>query len=134
MSDGKGGVWNAKSREVYRRLLGFSVRYWPIGLIAIVGMLLDGGGLALFNQMLKILVDKLFRDKDAYWIFWMPIWIIGIFYVRAIGTFASDYGISYIGRHVVQAMQVVAKERKAEEILPLLLSLLRTKVKLKFYN
>jgi ATP-binding cassette, subfamily B, bacterial MsbA len=105
VSDGKGGVWNAKSREVYRRLLGYSVRYWPIGLIAIVGMLLDGGGLALFNQMLKILVDKLFRDKDAYWIFWMPIWIIGIFYVRAIGTFASDYGISYIGRHVVQAMQ-----------------------------
>jgi subfamily B ATP-binding cassette protein MsbA len=105
VSNSKGGVWNARSREVYRRLLGYSTRYWAIGLIAIVGMLLDGGGLALFNQMLKILVDKLFRDKDAYWIFWMPIWIIGIFYVRALGTFASDYGISYIGRHVVQAMQ-----------------------------
>ncbi len=105
MSNNKGGIWDARSREVYRRLLGYSVRYWPIGLIAVVGMLLDGGGLALFNQMLKILVDKLFRDKDAYWIFWMPIWIIGIFYVRALGTFASDYGISYIGRHVVQAMQ-----------------------------
>ncbi|MBB5357700.1 subfamily B ATP-binding cassette protein MsbA [Rhodanobacter sp. ANJX3] len=105
MSQRKGGIWNAHSRQVYRRLLGYSARYWPIALVAIVGMLLDGGGLALFNQLLKNMIDKLFAQKDAYWIFWMPIWIIAIFYVRALGTFASDYGVSYIGRHVVQAMQ-----------------------------
>jgi subfamily B ATP-binding cassette protein MsbA len=105
VSQGKGGIWNAHSRQVYRRLLGYSARYWPIGLVAIVGMLLDGGGLALFNQLLKNMIDKLFAHKDAFWIFWMPIWIISIFYVRALGTFVSDYGVSYIGRHVVQAMQ-----------------------------
>nr|WP_221440242.1 lipid A export permease/ATP-binding protein MsbA [Rhodanobacter sp. MP1X3] len=86
-------------------MLGYSARYWPIALVALVGMLLDGGGLTLFNQLLKNMIDKLFAQKDAYWIFWMPIWIIGIFYVRALGTFASDYGVAYIGRHVVQAMQ-----------------------------
>ena len=35
----------------------------------------------------------------------MPIWIIGIFVVRGVGTFVSSYGIAYIGRNVVQAMQ-----------------------------
>jgi subfamily B ATP-binding cassette protein MsbA len=35
----------------------------------------------------------------------MPIWIIAIFSARSLGTFVSDYGVSYIGRHVVQAMQ-----------------------------
>ena len=93
------------SWPTYKRLLGYTRRYWPIGLVAFVGMLADGGGLALFTNLLREIVDKLFIQKDPYLIFWMPIWIIAIFVVRALGTFVSDYGMSYIGRHVVQAMQ-----------------------------
>jgi subfamily B ATP-binding cassette protein MsbA len=90
---------------VYRRLLGYTRRYWPVALVAVVGMLVDGGGLALFTGLLQPMIDTLFTRKDPYLIFWMPIWIIGIFLVRSLGTFVSDYGVSYIGRHVVQAMQ-----------------------------
>ena len=105
MSNQKIGVWDANSWRIYKRLLGYSARYWPIGLVALVGMLLDGGGLALFTNELRPMIDDLFAKKDAYLIFWMPIWIMGIFFVRCCGTFVSDYGISYIGRHVVQTMQ-----------------------------
>ena len=105
MSEQKSGVWDAETWHIYKRLLGYSARYWPIGMIALVGMLLDGGGLALFTGLLKPMIDDLFAKKDAYLIFWMPIWIMGIFFVRSCGTFVSDYGISYIGRHVVQTMQ-----------------------------
>jgi len=95
-----GGSW-----RTYRRLLGYTQRHWPIGLVAMAGMLVDGGGLALFTGLLKPMIDQLFTLKDPFLIFWMPIWIIGIFGVRSLGTFVSDYGVSYIGRHVVQAMQ-----------------------------
>ena len=73
MSNQKIGVWDANSWRIYKRLLGYSARYWPIGLVALVGMLLDGGGLALFTNELRPMIDDLFAKKDAYLIFWMPI-------------------------------------------------------------
>jgi subfamily B ATP-binding cassette protein MsbA len=76
-----------------------------VGAIAILGMAVDGGALAAFTQKLRPMIDELFAKKDAYLIFWMPIWIVGIFAVRGVGTFVSSYGISYVGRNVVQAMQ-----------------------------
>ncbi|WP_414649309.1 lipid A export permease/ATP-binding protein MsbA [Dyella sp.] len=70
-----------------------------------LGMAIDGGGLALFTSLLQPMFDDLFARKDPYLIFWMPIWIMAIFSVRGIGTFVSNYGIAYIGRNVVQAIQ-----------------------------
>ncbi|MHB1059702.1 MAG: lipid A export permease/ATP-binding protein MsbA [Rhodanobacter sp.] len=105
MSSGKTGVWDAESRRVYARLLGYTRPYWAVGLLALLGMAVDGGGLAVFTNLLRPMFDQLFLNKDPYLIFWMPIWILAIFAVRGVGTFVSSYGISYIGRNIVQAIQ-----------------------------
>lgn len=99
------GLWDVETRRVYGRLLGYSRRYWGIGVLSMIGMAIDGGGLAIFTSLLQPLFDDLFAKKDPFLIFWMPIWIMAIFTVRGIGTFVSNYGISYIGRNVVQTMQ-----------------------------
>ena len=105
MSNGKVKIWDAHTRQIYKRLFSYTRRFWVVGVIAIVGMIIDGGGLAVFTKLLKPMIDKLFVDKDPVLIFWMPIWIVLIFLVRGVGTFASSYGVSYIGRNVVNAMQ-----------------------------
>ncbi len=106
MSSGKKpALWDAQTRRVYGRLLGYTRRHWGIGLLALVGMAVDGGGLAVFTKLLQPMFDQLFANKDPYLIFWMPIWIMAIFAVRGIGTFVSNYGIAYIGRSVVQTIQ-----------------------------
>jgi len=105
MSSTKVSLWNAESRRTYKRLLGYSARYWPVALITIIGFAVDGGCLAIFTDKLRPIIDDLFSKKDPYLIFWMPIWIIAIFLVRGVATFVSNYGIGYIGRNVVQSMQ-----------------------------
>jgi len=105
MSSTKVSLWNAESRRTYKRLLGYSARYWPVALITIIGFAVDGGCLAIFTNKLRPIIDDLFSKKDPYLIFWMPIWIIAIFLVRGVATFVSNYGIGYIGRNVVQSMQ-----------------------------
>jgi len=107
MSEGKKTValWDAASRQVYKRLLGYSARYWPVILISIIGFALDGGALAYFTSKLQPIMDKLLEQKDPYLIRWMPLWIIGIFLVRGVAILISNYGMGYVSRNVVQSMQ-----------------------------
>ena len=106
MSKQKVSVWDARTWQTYKRLLGYTKRYRTAGLVAIVGMIIDPACLSLFTGMLKPLIDRLFIDKDPYNIFWMPIWIIAIFAVRGVASYCTDYGIAYVGRNVVQAMRI----------------------------
>ena len=90
---------------IYTRLLGYTRRYWPIGIAAVIGMIIDAGGLGLFAHVVKPMLDKLFIDRDPDAIFWMPIIIVSIFLVRSIGMYVTDYGTAYIGRGVVQQLR-----------------------------
>ncbi|HEX7815870.1 lipid A export permease/ATP-binding protein MsbA [Dyella sp.] len=105
MSRKAGSALGSDSWRTYRRLLSYLKPYRAVGMLAILGMVIESGCLSAFVNLLRPLIDKLLADKDPYLIFWMPIWIIGIFLLRGIGIFINDYGISYIGRNVVQAMR-----------------------------
>jgi len=102
----KVSVWDRQTWQTYKRLLTYTRRFRTAGYIAIVGMIIDPICLSLFTGMLKPLIDNLFVDKDPYTIFWMPIWIVAIFSVRGFASYATDYGIAYVGRNVVQAIRV----------------------------
>ena len=89
----------------YRRLLGYSARYWPIAIVAFIGMVFDAGCGAMFTFLIKPMLDELFDRHDPVMIFWMPIIIIVLFVVRGVATFSADYGVARIGRGVVQTMR-----------------------------
>ncbi|MGA0585747.1 lipid A export permease/ATP-binding protein MsbA [Dyella sp. KRB-257] len=89
----------------YKRLLGYSRRYKAMALVTLLAMVVDGVALAAFTSLIQPIIDKLFALKNPYYIFWMPIWIIGIFLVRGVATFVGGYGMAYIGRNVVQSIQ-----------------------------
>jgi len=92
--------------KTYRRLLQYTRPHWFIGCLALLGMAVDAGCLTLFTRLIKPLLDNLFQQKDPSVIFWMPIWIVGIFIFRGIGTYWADYGTAYVGRSVVQTIRV----------------------------
>ncbi|MEO7431193.1 MAG: lipid A export permease/ATP-binding protein MsbA [Dokdonella sp.] len=90
---------------IYSRLLGYTRRYWPIGLLAVGGMVTDAACMGLFARSIKPMLDNLFIAKDPVSIFWMPILIVALFLVRSLATYATDYGTAYIGRGVVQQLR-----------------------------
>jgi len=99
------GAPGTAASATYRRLLGYSARYWPVAVIAAIGMLFDAGCGSAFTLVIKPILDDLFVAKDPTMIFWMPIIIVGLFLVRGAASYVADYGMAYIARGVVQTLR-----------------------------
>ena len=98
-------VDGASDAATYKRLLGLLRPYRWVVVITIVAMVADAVCMTLFAKEVKPLVDKLFVNRDPHMIFWMPIIIVSIFFVRSIAVYVESYGSAYVGRSVVQDMR-----------------------------
>jgi len=101
----RAGVDKVSDATTYRRLLGLLGPYRWVVIITIVAMVVDAACMTLFAKEVKPLVDKLFVVRDPHVIFWMPIIIVSIFFVRSIAVYIESYGSAYVGRSVVQDMR-----------------------------
>jgi len=96
---------------LYARLLRHVRRYWPVAVLAVIGMVVDAACMGIFARAIKPMLDNLFIARDAQTIFWMPIIIVAIFLARSIATYVTDYGMAYIGRGVVQQLRQLVFDR-----------------------
>jgi subfamily B ATP-binding cassette protein MsbA len=93
------------SAQTYRRLLGYLAPSRRVVSLALFGMALDAACSAKFLEFIKTMVDSVFTEHDAFWIFWMPFAIVILFVVRAIGGYLTDYGMARVARGVVHRLR-----------------------------
>src|SRR5690606_28612622 len=90
---------------IYRRLLGHAARYWPLLAVATVAMIVEAVAGGLFVQLMEPLVNQGFVDPDPEAAVRLPLIIIGLFLVRGMATFVTDYGMARAGRSVVRDLR-----------------------------
>jgi len=93
------------SYRSYRRLLSYSMTYWKIFTIAIIGMVVVAGTDTALAAYMKPLMDGSFVDRDPDVIKAMPWILISIFVVRVFAMFLSMYGMSWVGRKVISELR-----------------------------
>lgn len=90
---------------VYKRLLRY---VWPQRLMfawAMLGMALFAVADTSFMALMRPLLDGSFVQRDPQVIRNMPWWILGLFALRGLASFLSDYGLAAVARHVVKALR-----------------------------
>lgn len=109
MTDKKTPISSARGKPssiyLYRRLLSYALVYWGIFILAIIGMVIVAGASAAFPALMQPMMDSGFVERDPETIKWVPVALIGIFFLRVIGAFASGYGMSVIGRNVIRELR-----------------------------
>ncbi|HFQ14525.1 MAG TPA: lipid A export permease/ATP-binding protein MsbA [Gammaproteobacteria bacterium] len=96
---------NSSGAQVYRRLLGYVRPYLGAFFLAIVGMVLFAATEAAFARIIQPLFDDGFVKKDPGVLQWIPLVIIGIFALRIVGSFLSDYCMAFVARSVIRDLR-----------------------------
>ena len=96
---------------MYRRLFTHVLPYKWVFAAAVFGMLLAALGDTGFAWILQPIMDKGFVERDPQYILWIPIVLIGIAFVRAIGDFIDGYCMNWVARKVIQDLRQKMFER-----------------------
>ena len=97
--------------RLYRRLLGHVWPYKWVFALAILGMLTAAAGDGIIVAMLKPIIDQGFVDRDAAFIKWVPLFLLALGLVRAVGNFIDTYCMSWVARRVIQDLRQEMFER-----------------------
>jgi len=93
------------SLAIYRRLMGYTRPYLRGFALAIAGLVVAAATEPLFPALMKPLLDQGFVEKTGIEVWFVPTAIIGIFVVRGIATFTSNYALSWVANKVLADMR-----------------------------
>ncbi len=90
------------SGGIYKRLLAYSLGYWPLLLLGVAGMAVSAASETGFVALMQPLLDGSFVNKDPAALKWVPVLLVLVFVARGVATFVVGYSMSYIGRGVIK--------------------------------
>jgi len=88
-------------RALYLRLLGFIKPYWKAFSIAVVCMVLTASTEPVFPAIMKYLLDSGFRASEAHLVWLIPAGIVGLFLVRGVLSFVTNYLMTWVSTRLV---------------------------------
>lgn len=95
----------ANAFYIYKRLFKYVRRYWMALVIAAVASMCYSGVDAWFIYFLKPLLNKGLVDKNHHFLLYAPFLIMGVFILRGIASFFSNYYIAYASRNVIMCLR-----------------------------
>ena len=95
------GAWS-----IYRRLTGFAKKYRGLLVLALVGMVIEAAAGGAFTKLMEPVVNETFVVRDARNSAWLPLAIVGLFVLRGIAGYLTDYNMARSGRGIARDMRV----------------------------
>lgn len=96
---------DSQAYAVFFRLMKYSLRYWPVFMLAVLGMIVYAGTQVSFAVLMKELLDEAIVARNREAIAAMPKLILLLFIMRGISEFSSTYSMGWIGRKVINTMR-----------------------------
>ncbi|MGQ7242739.1 lipid A export permease/ATP-binding protein MsbA [Salinicola sp. V024] len=94
----------ASSWALYRRLLEYVRVEWRSFAVAVVGYAIYAASSTALAEMMKRLIDGI-QHPDASFRYFLPLFVIGMFAARGVGTFLGTYFMSNVARNVVHRLR-----------------------------
>lgn len=92
-------------KEVLQRFKPYYKEYWFYFTLAILGMLLASGGTAASAYIIEPILNKIFIEKNTALLYYMPLFVIVVYFLKNLGTYMQIYYISYVGMDILRRLR-----------------------------
>ncbi|MFG6159745.1 lipid A export permease/ATP-binding protein MsbA [Halomonas sp. 1390] len=89
---------------LYKRLLAYVKPHWRAFALAILGYVIYAASSTALAEMMKRLIDGI-QNPDADFRLFLPLFVVGMFAARGLGTFLGTYFMSSVARNLVHALR-----------------------------
>ncbi|MEK7796297.1 MAG: lipid A export permease/ATP-binding protein MsbA [Pseudomonadota bacterium] len=87
--------------RLYRRLFEYAWPHKGVFMLSVLGAIMLSATAAGFAALMKPLMDEGFVNRRTEIIQLIPLALVGLFILRGIGNFLSQYAISWVGQRIV---------------------------------
>ena len=98
-------------KKVFKRFFPYIKTYKLEYFFVLVGILLTVSATAATAHIMKPLMDDMFIDKKEEMLYLIPLMLIGIYLVKAVGRYVQSVYMNYIGQHIVTRFREMLLEK-----------------------
>lgn len=93
------------SKHLYLRLLRYILPYWRVFALSVLSTIMVAATEPALPALLKPMLDGSFVSRDQTLIKLVPLLLIGLFLVRGIFTFISNYTVNWVSNRLVMDLR-----------------------------
>ena len=88
-------------RKIFKRYIPYIKEYKKEYVFVLIGVILTVSATTATAQIMKPLMDDLFISKQENMLYLIPIGLLAIYVVKALGRYIQSVYMNYIGQHIV---------------------------------
>ncbi|MBU0631290.1 ATP-binding cassette domain-containing protein [bacterium] len=88
-------------KKIFKRYLPYVKEYKLQYLLVLVGIIMTVAATTATAQIMQPLMDKMFIQRDEKMLFLIPVGLVGIYFIKSLGSYMQSVFMSYIGQHIV---------------------------------
>jgi ATP-binding cassette, subfamily B, bacterial MsbA len=98
-------------KKTFKRYIPYIKEYKLQYLLVFIGIILTVSATTATAHIMKPLMDEMFIEKKEQMLYLIPLGLIGIYFVKAIGRYVQSVFMNYIGLHVVSRFREILLEK-----------------------
>ena len=98
-------------KQVFKRFLPYIKEYKLQYFLVFIGILLTVSATTATAQIMKPLMDEMFIEKKESMLYLIPLGLIGIYIVKAVGRYVQSVFMNYIGQHIITRFREILLDK-----------------------
>jgi subfamily B ATP-binding cassette protein MsbA len=97
----------ADARKIYGRLVQYAKPHWKAYATAVAGSILFAVTNGAWLWFMRVFLNEAFASDSpqSYLLWFVPVTIVLIFFLRGLGDYVSNYFTGYVGRQIIKALR-----------------------------